>query len=540
MTRASCVALALAAVLGVACGDDSGTGNDNQNENHGVCGNGVLDPGEQCDDGVANSDTLPGACRSNCRSAYCGDGVVDSGEQCEDGELGGETCADRGFTKGELGCDASCEYDESGCTLCGDGVAEGEPGEAGYEECDGDDLRQQECPDIGRPLGQLQCATDCTWDDTYCTGILPPDITSINGTGSASAIAARPEDQAAFTSAFNSTSAAERHLAGNRINGVDRELVIEGSNLSQIQAVTANGKDGQGTIVFEVSGGNENMLRIRFPATVTVIAAGLFALTIVTDHGIAEADVFFLQGEKGDKGDTGDTGTCTCDENAVAGVLSNDQAFIDDVATVAVEMSVPAGTVVAYTGDIPQDGVPDGWLLCDGSAVSRTTFPRLFAAIKVSHGIGDGTTTFNLPDYQGRFLRGVDDGAGRDPDASTREDGPFGGNSGDEVGSVQHDDFLAHAHTSSGPSAGNRAVNLSGTTSDNGLHTHAMQMFDPNSGTYMSLVKATSEWNVGIPAPGILGAGNHHHSWSTSFTIYANGGNETRPENVYVYYLIKY
>lgn len=62
----------------------------------------------------------------------------------------------------------------------------------------------------------------------------------------------------------------------------------------------------------------------------------------------------------------------------------------------------PAGAIVAYGGST----APDGWLLCDGSAVSRTTYADLFAVLGTAHGAGDGTTTFNLPDLRDRFVRG--------------------------------------------------------------------------------------------------------------------------------------
>jgi hypothetical protein len=57
---------------------------------------------------------------------------------------------------------------------------------------------------------------------------------------------------------------------------------------------------------------------------------------------------------------------------------------------------------------------PSGWLKANGAAVSRTTYAALFAAIGVTFGVGDGTTTFNLPDLRGEFLRGWDDGRGVD------------------------------------------------------------------------------------------------------------------------------
>lgn len=68
-----------------------------------------------------------------------------------------------------------------------------------------------------------------------------------------------------------------------------------------------------------------------------------------------------------------------------------------------VNQAVPAGTVVAFAGATP----PAGWLLCDGSAVSRTQYAALFSAIAVTYGIGDAVGTFNLPDLRAAGVRGV-------------------------------------------------------------------------------------------------------------------------------------
>lgn len=64
---------------------------------------------------------------------------------------------------------------------------------------------------------------------------------------------------------------------------------------------------------------------------------------------------------------------------------------------------VPAGTVLPYAGDT----APAGFLLCDGAAVSRTTYAALFAVVQSRFGAGDGSTTFNLPDLRGMFVRGA-------------------------------------------------------------------------------------------------------------------------------------
>lgn len=66
--------------------------------------------------------------------------------------------------------------------------------------------------------------------------------------------------------------------------------------------------------------------------------------------------------------------------------------------------SLPAGTIVQWPGAT----APANWLLCQGQAVSRTTFASLFAAIGVQYGAGDGSTTFNLPDLRGRVPVGLD------------------------------------------------------------------------------------------------------------------------------------
>ena len=72
--------------------------------------------------------------------------------------------------------------------------------------------------------------------------------------------------------------------------------------------------------------------------------------------------------------------------------------------------SVPPGAVMHFAMNSP----PTGWLRANGAAVSRATFAALFAAIGTTYGAGDGSTTFNLPDLRGEFIRGLDDGRGVD------------------------------------------------------------------------------------------------------------------------------
>ena len=78
--------------------------------------------------------------------------------------------------------------------------------------------------------------------------------------------------------------------------------------------------------------------------------------------------------------------------------------FDDETSIATATDAVPAGVLVPFAGSTS----PDGWLLCDGSAVSRTTYIDLFAVISTIYGEGDGSATFNLPDMGGKGPKGYD------------------------------------------------------------------------------------------------------------------------------------
>ncbi|HYG80222.1 MAG TPA: tail fiber protein [Pyrinomonadaceae bacterium] len=108
--------------------------------------------------------------------------------------------------------------------------------------------------------------------------------------------------------------------------------------------------------------------------------------------------------------------------------------------------NVPIGTILPYAGAVNTPGsIPEGWRLCNGDPMSRTDAAALFGKIGTSWGKGNGSTTFNLPDLRGRFLRGVDGGSGNDPDATARvnrDNQVVGG----LVGSLQPDALQNHSH----------------------------------------------------------------------------------------------
>lgn len=104
-------------------------------------------------------------------------------------------------------------------------------------------------------------------------------------------------------------------------------------------------------------------------------------------------------------------------------------------------MTVPIGTIMAYAGDNKGESrgylQELGWLICDGEPISQDEYPHLFHIIGTYYGTAAQAGGFLLPDLRGRFVRGVDDGAERDPDAAQRTPSGPGGNVGDHVGSAQ-------------------------------------------------------------------------------------------------------
>ena len=178
--------------------------------------------------------------------------------------------------------------------------------------------------------------------------------------------------------------------------------------------------------------------------------------------------------------------------------------------------NVPTGSIIAYAGI----KTPDGWLLCDGKTKKSKDLKCLYEAIGTSWGNGDGSPgSFNLPDLRGLFLRGVDGDANNDPDHDTRELKFNGGNKGNIVGSYQG---LATA-----------LPKKSFNTDISGLHYHSQyKVFHGQNleyGDFLYAGNQTTDQQLGTTSQD----GNHSHS------IISGGDKETRPQNAYVYYIIK-
>jgi len=180
-------------------------------------------------------------------------------------------------------------------------------------------------------------------------------------------------------------------------------------------------------------------------------------------------------------------------------------------------MSVPIGTILPYGGNVKnperaKELKDQGWLVCDGSSYDKgdKNYQELFKAIEYAFG-KDGDR-FRVPDLRGRFVRGVNNGSKRDPDAANRTS-ENGGYKGDMVGSVQDGDFQEHTHVQ-------RSLQRIG------------------DGPKDRFTK---------PGPRVIArycADNEPLSYTNDepkavFENCPSGGNETRPKNVYVNWIIK-
>jgi microcystin-dependent protein len=209
------------------------------------------------------------------------------------------------------------------------------------------------------------------------------------------------------------------------------------------------------------------------------------------------------------------TGAITPTHTEINGILAR-------LAALETSPGTPIGTIRPFAGA----SVPALHVLCDGRAVSRTTYAALFSALGTAWGSGDGSTTFNVPDLRGRVLVGKDDMGGT---AANRVTSAGSGINAAVLGASGGSQFLqAHTHTASSGSSGSHTHtastgsagdhNHTGTTSANGDHAHT---------TTISLVSGT-EGNAALS--GLTGgdnaisshsftsstAGAHSHTFTTS------------------------
>lgn len=127
------------------------------------------------------------------------------------------------------------------------------------------------------------------------------------------------------------------------------------------------------------------------------------------------------------------------------------------------------GVITAFGGS----SAPTGWLLCDGSAVSRSTYADLFAVVSTTYGIGDGSTTFNVPNLKGRVPVGRD--------STQTEFDTLGETGGAKTHTLSTAELASHSHTADGDLTAASALSTHSHTADgdltaveNGSHSHTI------------------------------------------------------------------
>ena len=186
--------------------------------------------------------------------------------------------------------------------------------------------------------------------------------------------------------------------------------------------------------------------------------------------------------------------------------------------------TVPVGTIVAWSAGA--DSVPANWMLCDGKTLKIKKYPELYAVIGPTWG-APSNLKFNLPDLRGRFIRGVDRGAGRDPDVKDREAANKGGNT-QSVGSVQEDSLQNHSHEQTTHTHSYQEYEIGATISGVALASFV------GGGPYDVILSSWLDNSKSEPAKvKIKGAS----SFATKTKI--KKGEETRPTNAAVNFIIK-
>jgi len=183
--------------------------------------------------------------------------------------------------------------------------------------------------------------------------------------------------------------------------------------------------------------------------------------------------------------------------------------------TAAINVAIPFGSIRGYPLETP----PTGWLECDGSAISRTTYANLFAVIYTYYGIGNGSTTFNLPDLRGVFPRFWAHGTANDPDRATRTN-RGDGTTGDHVGTRQTGQNMSHTHAGT-------------TDSPSGSHTHQYSAPNVNTGFTAGAVVG------GVGGFVVQDSGSQSATHTHGFTTGYSGGNQSNPINVNLTAIIK-
>ena len=145
--------------------------------------------------------------------------------------------------------------------------------------------------------------------------------------------------------------------------------------------------------------------------------------------------------------DAGITATQLATDSVITAKIQDGAVTAAKLDAGAVSVLMPTASIMPYAGS----SAPTGYLLCDGAAISRSTYSTLFGLLATTYGSGDGSSTFNIPDLRGRVIAGQDDMGGASANRLTGLTGGvdgdvLGGSGGAETHTLATSELPAHDH----------------------------------------------------------------------------------------------
>lgn len=190
-----------------------------------------------------------------------------------------------------------------------------------------------------------------------------------------------------------------------------------------------------------------------------------------------------------------------------------------------IRSAMPVGSVIPFAGASSPDAT---WLVCDGSAVSRTTYAALFAVLGTTYGVGDGSTTFNIPNMKGRVPVGLDSGQ--------TEFDALGETGGTKTHTLTESEMPSHTHTQN---AHNHTQNqhrhsidhnhASFTTASGGSHTHVLNR--STNGVYSSSGSGIQFQGTAYTGDTVLSTNSNHAHTIDVPNFTGNSGYSTPTNN---------